>query len=166
MTAPALLKRLAIVVGVLYLAVAYVAFIRLGGITGGLKLMDLRFEGYDLDAVQTYSRALGVAGLELYRETYLILDYTFLTALTALICRLAWLLNTRWFGWIAGLAGLAYFGFDIAENTKLLSLLSAHPEALDSMQADQAALYTQVKFAALAIAALALFTGWRRGGLR
>lgn len=163
MTRAALIRRLSVVVVVLYLSLAWVAYVRLGGLSGGLVLMDLRPWGYDLEGVRAYVTALGFAGGEMYRDVYLLLDAVFLTALTVLLLVLAVSFRAHWLGWVAGIAALGYFGLDIAENLTVSEMIGTAPAALTETQVAKAVVLTQGKFAALVIAAASLFAAWRRG---
>lgn len=113
------LKRLALVWGVLLVALNYVAMVRVG--MGALKVPDL-VGIYDAERVRGFLGALSDPTRQAYLETYLPLDYLFIATTFVFLILLA-----RWIApaavWIVALCALAYVAADLTENLSLRAMV-------------------------------------------
>ncbi|MEM9584730.1 MAG: hypothetical protein AAGA08_16590 [Pseudomonadota bacterium] len=161
MSLQAILKRLALVVGVLFLALNYVAWVRLGHAG---QLPDLNPLGARPDEIFGFRDGLGFEGKILFNEVYRILDAVFLSGLTLLLCFVARALRPkRFWGLIIGFA-VIYCIADLTENRLLAELINEVPPQRDVAQAEAINLATRVKFAALLLSVASLITCWRQEG--
>lgn len=119
MSQAALFKRLALVWVVMLAALNYVALLRIG--TGAAKVPDLQGI-YDGDGARAFLAALTPDTRMIYLETYLPLDFAFIT-LTCLLAIFAARAFVPRFFWIIALAALAYAVCDVTENLTLRGLV-------------------------------------------
>ena len=163
MSLPALTKRLALVWGVVLIALNYVALMRIG--TGKAKLPDLQGY-YTSDAVREYLRALTPESRSVYLETYLPLDFLFIALTLVLLLMLARVLAVRAVWLVAGFAAIFVIA-DLVENFTLRGLVLDRNAALCFFGCeavfDRLIWASRVKFAGLAGAAIPLIIAFWRG---
>ena len=157
MTRAGVIKRLALVTAVLFLALSYVAFDDLGSRPGASLLLDLRPLGYDSPQAERFVALLSYEAKQAYRGVYLILDTVFIGFLTALVLTIAGGLRPRRFWQVVAAFGLLYAAADIAENSLVARIVQG-----DLWRVELASLMTRVKFASLLLAAAAMITSWRQ----
>ena len=128
------------------------------------QLLQVQLFGYDTHTLHSFMFALqGAAEAPTYLATLLVVDSLFIAALSAFIITMLWPHRAL----ALSLAAL-YAAFDIAENALLLMALSNTPAALvayfpEPGQMSVASLFTSLKFASLAVFALALLWRWTKG---
>ena len=127
--------------------------------SGGLRLLDMRFTGYSFAEAQDFLAAIGEEGIALYLGPQLWLDMVFPPLLGALL-----FLSYRWLfpglpGLIIGTASLTSVGIDYLENMALSVMLRAGPDAMTSDMAAMANQWTVTKWSLALVGLLTLVVG-------
>ncbi|MEM9433990.1 MAG: hypothetical protein AAGA12_08705 [Pseudomonadota bacterium] len=157
MTRAGLLKRLALVTGVVYAALTYVVLTELRPVLGDVPPLDFRFYGYrDLDPATPFPLARPGYG-RVYTDVYHVLDYVFIACLTGLICFCADSLRPARLWWLVCLFAAGYCAADLAENIGVRRLLGGEGSAVLVVRLSAV---TQIKFACLALALGFLIWVW------
>ncbi|MEM7471657.1 MAG: hypothetical protein AAF340_09930 [Pseudomonadota bacterium] len=143
---------------VLLLAVNWVAFFDLQGGSFARKLLDLRVMGYTVPEAEMFARGLSFEEKTAYREVYLILDFVFIGFLCALLYALSQAITSCRIRRGLLVATVVFAAMDLSENTLVPQIIDG-----DFELAKWASLATQLKFAALGIAAALVVMSWRKG---
>lgn len=161
MTRSALIKRIAIVAGVLLAATNYVAHIRLG-FAGPIP--DLNPLGASAQQILAFRDALGFEGKEIFNGTYRVLDFGLICALTGLIALLARDQRPKRFWWTILGFGIIFAIADLSENYLMAQIVNTVPENQNAAWPEWVNIATRIKFAGLLMAAAAWITVWRQEG--
>lgn len=99
-------------------------------LSGGLRLLDMRFTGYSVDEARSFVAAIGDEGAALYLGAQHRLDTVFPPLLGAVL-----FLFYRWLfpgfpGLIIGMVSLTYVAADILENLAVVAMLRAGADGL------------------------------------
>ncbi|MCY4181227.1 MAG: hypothetical protein OXD48_13320 [Litoreibacter sp.] len=159
MTRWGIIKRLALVTFVLFLATNWVAFFDIQGGSFSQRLLDFRVFGYTAQEAEMFSRSLSFEEKGAYREVYLILDYVFIGFFGALLYALSQTIPTRRTPVILLGVIVAFVVLDICENL-MVSQFVGGQFAL----AGVAGWVTLSKFVAVALVAVILLLTWRKKG--
>lgn len=130
----------------------------------GQMPFDTRVFGYDMSEVRRYLAALRPEGYVLAQGPVLWVD-TLFPALLGL-CFAWWMRPYHGaFGMVCVLSAMSYVALDWGENAAVQRLLTAGPDWVTLADVMRASVFTQAKFAAVALCAvLALRQIWRRRG--
>jgi hypothetical protein len=129
---------------------------RIEEMAGGLRLLDMRFTGYNFEDARTFVTAIGETGSALYLGPQLWLDMVYPPLLGAtLFLTYRWLFP-GWPGRAIGTVSLASVVVDYLENAALAAMLRAGPDGMSPEMANAASRWTTMKwsFAALGLATL------------
>lgn len=156
-----LLKRLAFVTTTLLFAVGYVEAFKLRPEAAGLKLMDLRPQGYSAQMVEAYRAALSFEGQGIYGETYLVLDGLFMVALFGCLMLVARGLQSARLRQCLVCLALVYLASDVIEDLGLRDYVLGH--GTFPLSVTTLSFLTIIKFVSLLLAAGLLIVAWRKG---
>lgn len=159
MTRWGIIKRLALVTFVLFLATNWVAFFDIQGRSFSEKLLDFRVLGYTATDAETFVSTLSVEEKDAYHEVYRLLDFVFIGFLCGLIYALSQAMRSPNARSALLLATLLFAGLDITENMLVPAIIEG-----DLQNADLAGWMTFAKFLAIFGVAVILLATWRRKG--
>jgi len=132
---------------------------RIEAITGGLRLLDMRFTGYSFADAQDFVAALGEEGAALYLGPQIWLDMIFPPLLGAvLFMSYRWLFPGR-VGVVIGTLSLTFVLVDYLENLALLTILRAGPNSMTPEMVVMANQWTVTKWSLALAGLLALVFG-------
>ncbi len=128
-------------------------------LSGGLRLLDMRFKGYSFDEAKDFVAAIGDEGTALYLGAQLWLDMIFPPLLGAVL-----FLIYRWLfpglpGLIIGTLSLTSVVVDYLENAALVAMLRAGPDRLTPEVAATASQWTTVKWSLTLVGLVTLVIG-------
>lgn len=132
---------------------------RIEELSGGLRLLDMRFTGYSHAEARDFIAAIGDEGAALYLGAQYWLDMVFPPLLGAVI-----FLFFRWLypgmpGLITGIASLSYVAADILENLAVAAMLHAGADSLTPEMAATAHQWTQIKWGLAIVGLVMLIIG-------
>ncbi len=133
---------------------------RIEELSGGLRLLDMRFTGYSFDDARTYIAALGDEGTELYLNKQLRLDMVFPPLLGAVLFLTFRWLFPGWVGWTIGALSLTSIPVDYLENAALAAMLRAGADGITPQMAEPAHQWTTLKWIFAFVGLLALVVGF------
>lgn len=132
---------------------------KIEAMSGGLRLLDMRFTGYSYAEARDFVSAIGEGGVALYLGPQLWLDMIFPPLLgTVLFFCYRWLFPGR-VGVMIGTLSLTFVLADYLENLALLTILRAGANAMTPEMATMANLWTITKWSLAFIGLLALVIG-------
>ena len=128
-------------------------------LSGGLRLLDMRFTGYSHAEAQDFVAAIGDEGAALYLGAQLWLDMIFPPLLGAVL-----FLCYRWLfpglpGLIIGTASLTAFVVDYLENAAVVAMLRAGADDLTLKMAATASQWTTTKWSLALVGLVMLIIG-------
>lgn len=132
---------------------------RIEELSGGLRLLDMRFTGYSLDEVQDFIAAIGDEGAALYLGAQFWLDMIFPPLLGAVL-----FFTYRWLflglpGLIIGTASLSAAMVDLLENMAVAAMLRAGADGLTPQMAATANQLTTTKWSLALVGLVMLIIG-------
>lgn len=132
---------------------------RIEELSGGQRLLDMRFTGYSLDEVRDFVAAIGDEGAALYLGAQFWLDMIFPPLLGAVL-----FLLYRWLfpglpGLIIGTVSLTYVAVDMLENLAVATMLRAGADGLTSEMAAAASQWTTMKWSLSIVGLVTLIVG-------
>ncbi|MGP6089171.1 hypothetical protein [Antarctobacter jejuensis] len=128
---------------------------RIEEISGGLRLLDMRFTGYSVDEARNFVAAIGAEGTALYLGAQYWLDMVFPPLLGAVLFLFYRWLFPGWPGLFVGLVSLTYVAADILENLAIAAMLRAGADGITPQMAATANQWTTTKWS-LALVGLAM----------
>ncbi len=142
----------------------------LHALAGGLAIFDERISGYTPAQARALLSALGGKGRAFYLGAQQWLDTAF-PGLLALVLILSYRrLYARGPALVLAAVALIYAAFDYGENALVARLLQAGDEQVNAQLVEATSRLTRAKYAAVAIALVALVPGlmrrWRKGANR
>lgn len=132
---------------------------RIEDLSGGLRLLDMRFTGYSFDEARDFLAAIGNEGRALYLGPQLWLDMLFPPLLGAVL-----FFTYRWLfpgpaGLIIGTLSLTSVVLDYLENAALAAMLRAGADGLTPELAATASQWTMAKWSVTLVGLVALMIG-------
>lgn len=132
---------------------------RIEELSGGLRLLEMRFTGYSFDEAQGFVAAIGKEGAALYLGAQLLLDMIF----PPLLATVLFLGYRKLFpglpGLIIGTASLSSVVVDYLENAAVAAMLRVGADGLTPEMAATASQWTIFKWSRSLVGALALVIG-------
>lgn len=132
---------------------------RIEELSGGLRLLDMRFTGYSLAETQEFIAAIGDQGVALYLGAQFWLDMIFPPLLGAVL-----FLCYRWLfpgllGLIIGTVSLTYVVVDLLENLAVAAMLHAGADGITPEMAATANQWTTMKWSLALVGLVMLIIG-------
>jgi hypothetical protein len=115
-------------------------------LSGGLRLLDMRFTGYSFEEAHAFVAAIGEEGTARYLGAQMWLDMVFPPLLGAVLFFLYRWLFTGLPGLIIGTVSLIYVVADILENAAIVAMLRAGADSLTPEMAATANQWTTTKW--------------------
>ncbi|MDU8926274.1 hypothetical protein RXV86_02645 [Alisedimentitalea sp. MJ-SS2] len=128
-------------------------------LSGGLRLLDMRFTGYSFDEAQTFLAAIGDKGAGLYLGTQFWLDMIFPPLLGAVLFLSYRWLFPGWPGLIIGSVSLIYVAVDYLENFAIAVMLRTGAENLTVEMVAAANQWTILKWSFALVGLVILIVG-------
>lgn len=132
---------------------------KIEAMSGGLRLLDMRFTGYSFAEAQDFVAAIGEEGVALYLGPQLWLDMIFPPLLGAVLFLFYRWLFPGWAGVVIGTLSLTFVLVDYLENLALLSILRAGPNYMTPEMVVMANQWTITKWSLAVVGLLALAFG-------
>ena len=132
---------------------------RIEALSGGLRLLDMRFKGYSLDEARAFVAAIGDEGTALYLGLQLWLDYVFPPLLGAVLFLLYRWLFPGLAGLVIGTISLTYVLADFLENAAIATMLRAGADGLTPEMAVAANQWTTTKWSLALVGLVTLSVG-------
>lgn len=132
---------------------------RIEELSGGLRLLDMRFTGYSFDEAQAFVAAIGDEGAALYLGAQLWLDYIFPPLLGAVLFFLYRWLFPGLPGLVIGTVSLTYVLADFLENAAVAAMLRAGADGMTPEMAAAAKLWTTTKWSLALVGLVMLIIG-------
>lgn len=144
----------------IYALLAYMSYIKMPSLTGGVLGFDMRPLGMSNDIAAAYISDLTTPARDFYFNVLRPVDTTFIIAFCVVLYRLASTLGGRLF-WLTIGAVILYAIADFSEN-RAVGIVMKPAFHMDGFAPfEMIALMTRIKFGALIIAAVSLFFQWR-----
>lgn len=115
-------------------------------LSGGLRLLDMRFTGYDFEDARAFITAIGDEGVAFYLGVQLWIDMIFPPLLGAVLFLFYRWLFPGWPGRIIGTLSLLSIVVDYLENAALATMLRAGADGLTPEMVASASQWTQTKW--------------------
>lgn len=132
---------------------------KIEAMSGGLRLLDMRFTGYSFAEAQDFVAAIGEEGVALYLGPQLWLDMLFPPLLGAVLFFCFRWLFPGWVGLVIGTLSLTFVLVDYLENLALLTILRAGPNFMTPEMVAMANQWTITKWSLAVVGLLALAFG-------
>ena len=133
---------------------------RIEELAGGLRLLDMRFTGYNFAEAQAFIAAIGDEGRALYLGPQMWLDYIFPPLMAAaLFLTYRWLFP-GWPGLVIGTASLSAFVVDWLENFAIVAMLRAGSDGMTPEMAAAASQWTTIKWSLALLGLVTLIVGF------
>ncbi len=128
-------------------------------LSGGLRLLDMRFKGYSYAEARVFLEAIGQEGAQLYLGPQLWLDMIFPPILAATLFLVYRWLFPGLIGKIIGTLSLTSVIVDYLENAALAAMLRSGPDHLTPEMAATASHWTSIKWQLAMVGLLAIAVG-------
>lgn len=119
---------------------------RIEELSGGLRLLDMRFTGYGFEDTRAFIRAIGDEGVAFYLGVQLWIDMVFPPLLGSVLFLFYRWLFPGWPGRIIGTLSLLSIVVDYLENAALATMLRAGADGLTPEMVASASQWTQMKW--------------------
>ncbi|MDU8928728.1 hypothetical protein RXV86_15155 [Alisedimentitalea sp. MJ-SS2] len=132
---------------------------KIEALSGGLRLLDMRFAGYSFAQAQDFLAAIGDQGAALYLGAQFWLDMVFPPLLGAVLFFTYRWLFPGWPGLIIGAISLSYVAVDLLENLAIAAMLRVGAENITVEMAATANQWTIAKWSLALVGLVTLVVG-------